>query len=284
VRKVLEQRIRLLLLRFVPEHCLPYFWSLLQSSKSYVMGGVVACAMMGAPYSNFHAVVAPTQLDIVVPADVIRPSPDTRWKHFLCSMDFQLCLPCPRPGPYASCVEKVEIYRHRLVIFFFFLFPHLTCTLQVPTRSICLLHSNSSSALKVVLHSPSTAMFKVLTASTLYDFYPSLTAKRIALSISGRLDHCPSMIYCFGMRSYPVNSPLYRDCLQTCPVKFRRTRKLNGISNHRWRIDNSGFLVTGSDGFEMENLFWRLGKRCDNHACDFACRVCSLYDHGGFGD
>jgi len=76
------------------------------------MGSVVACAMMGARYPSFHVDIAPMQLDIVVPLKDDSPSPCERWSRFLRSMNYQLRLPAPDPGPYAACTEKVESYYH----------------------------------------------------------------------------------------------------------------------------------------------------------------------------
>ena len=89
VRKVLQQRIRSILLRFIPENHLPFFWTLLQSSRSCIMGGIVACAMMGAAYPSFHIDIAPLQMDLVVPADTVHPSPLWSWKRFLSSLEYR---------------------------------------------------------------------------------------------------------------------------------------------------------------------------------------------------
>jgi len=74
------------------------------------MGGVVACAMMGAKYASFHANIAPMQLDVVIPITHGTPSTYERWTRFLRSMDYRLYTPGPNPGPYAICIEKVELY------------------------------------------------------------------------------------------------------------------------------------------------------------------------------
>lgn len=112
VRKVFQQRIRSLLVLFVPEHSLLHFWSLLQASKSCIMGGVVTCAMMAPPYSDFHIDVAPAQLDLIVPFDHGHPSTISCWRRFLCSMGYRLSKPRPNPGSYAVCIESIAIYTH----------------------------------------------------------------------------------------------------------------------------------------------------------------------------
>jgi len=121
-------------------------------------------------------------------------------------------------------------------------------------------------------------MFKILTATRLYDFYPTLSAKRVALTVPKGLDLCPSLIYSFGMRSYPTNSPLYRDCIRSCPIKIRCTRFLKGVARLTWRSSDD-FQPSGTslDPFELEDLKWRLGDRCDNQACDYRGRDSSLY-------
>jgi len=83
VQKILEQRIRMLVIQFVSEEFLPHFWTVMGSSKSCIMGGTVACIMMASQYPGFHLDVAPMQLDIVVPVDVSHPSPAARWKRLL---------------------------------------------------------------------------------------------------------------------------------------------------------------------------------------------------------
>jgi len=124
-------------------------------------------------------------------------------------------------------------------------------------------------------------MFKILTATRLYDFYPSLTAKRVALTTSEDIDLCPSLVYNFGLRSYHANSPLYRDCVRSCPIRFRCTRFLTGVARLVWRSeshDDLHPLGASFDPFEVENLKWRLGNRCDNQACDYRGRDCSLHE------
>jgi len=69
----------MILIRFIPEERLPHFWSLLESSKSCIMGGVVACAMMGANYTVFHADIAPMQLDVVV---ALNQGPLSAYEHW----------------------------------------------------------------------------------------------------------------------------------------------------------------------------------------------------------
>jgi len=68
--------------------------------------------MMGAKYPYFHVDIAPTQLDIVVPADQGTPSAYHCWTRFLRSVGYQLRLPKPNSGPYAGCIERVESYYH----------------------------------------------------------------------------------------------------------------------------------------------------------------------------
>jgi len=112
VQKVLTQRLRTILILFLPNDCIPNFWTLLLSSKSCVMGGIVACAMTGARYASFHADTAPVQMDIVIPANLTHPSAYSSWKHLLLSMDYQLCVPRSCPGTYTICVARVELYKH----------------------------------------------------------------------------------------------------------------------------------------------------------------------------
>ena len=149
--------------------------------------------------------------------------------------------------------------------------------MQITSHTVCLLCSKTASVLNVVLHSPSTSMFKILTATTLYDFYPTLSRKRVALTIPKGLDLCPSLIYSFGMRSYAANSPLYRDCVRSCPIEIRSTRFLKGIARSVWRSPDLRLTGTRLDPFEAEDLKWRLGNRCDNQACDYRGRDYSLY-------
>lgn len=52
-----------------------------------------------------------------------------------------------------------------------------------------------------MLHSPSTTMFKILTPTRLYDFYPTLTQKKIAFVISPHyLQVCPTEAHSFDVR------------------------------------------------------------------------------------
>ena len=102
----------MLVIQFVSEEFLPHFWTVMGSSKSCIMGGIVACIMMASQYHGFHLDVAPIQLDIVVPVDVSRPSPAAQWKRLLRAMDYVLVFPQSRPGPYATCVDQVDSYKH----------------------------------------------------------------------------------------------------------------------------------------------------------------------------
>jgi hypothetical protein len=82
------------------------------------MGGVAACAMMGAPYAGFHSDIVPVQMDIVIPSVLGHPSPYSSWTRLLTSMEYQLCLPRPSHGPYAICVQRVELYKHAVWLLF----------------------------------------------------------------------------------------------------------------------------------------------------------------------
>lgn len=156
----------------------------------------------------------------------------------------------------------------------------LTSIAQITQYRVCLLHSKTPSILKVILHSPSTAMFKILTPTYLYDFYPSLTANGVALIVSKYIHNSLALVYGFGMRSYPINSPLYRDCIHVCPVKVRSTQHLTGVIKLRWSFrDESRFLSVHSDTFQEEDLQWRLSDHCYNHACENGGRPMSLHDN-----
>lgn len=76
------------------------------------MGGVVACTMMEANYTAFHADIAPMQLDVVVALNQGPLSTYEHWTQFLCSMDYRLHTPNPNARPYAICIDKVELYCH----------------------------------------------------------------------------------------------------------------------------------------------------------------------------
>jgi hypothetical protein len=142
-----------------------------------------------------------------------------------------------------------------------------------------MLIAKTPSVLNVLLHSPSTAMFKLLSPTYIYDFYPSLTTRRVALTISKYVRNSPAVVYCFGMRSYPVNSPLYRDCLRACPVKVRSTRDLRDVAKLHWNPkERCKFIDLQGDGLASEELLWRLSDHCYNHACENGGRPKSLYD------
>ena len=197
----------------------------------------MACAMMGARYPSFHVDITPIQLDIIVPFNPGSPSPYERWTQFLHSMDYRPHLSKPDFGPYTGSIEKAELYYHPVNLYIHQIRQsdtHLLFPIQITNHIICLLCSESASVLKVVLHSPSTSMFKILTATQLYNFYPTLTAKHVALTIPKGFDNCPALVYSFGMRSYPANSPLYRDCVRSCPIKIRCTRFLKDVTKSTW--------------------------------------------------
>lgn len=154
----------------------------------------------------------------------------------------------------------------------------LTIFNQILDTKICLLHGRTPSVSNVALHSPTTAMVKILSATYIYDFYPSLTNHGIALTISKHLHESPAIVYYFGMRSYPINSLLYRDYNHVCPAAIRSTRGLVGISRLQWCLDEkNNFIDLHKDGIGNEEVMWRLSDHCCNHACDNAGRPESVY-------
>ena len=84
----------------------------MEGSRSCIMGSVIACVMMGSKYPSFHSDIAPMQLDIVVPINVISPSPAARLERLLRAMDYDLHLPQPSSGSYAICTTRVDLYEH----------------------------------------------------------------------------------------------------------------------------------------------------------------------------
>ena len=279
VVNILKRRIHSILLLFMPEDYVPIFWTLMNSSKSCIMGGMVACIMMGSDHSSFYTDSCPLQLDIVVPKNDASSSTAVQVQRMLQAIGYVLVTVQSNPGSFAACTVLIEIY-HNAVRHFIWLSTELISVEQILDTSICLLHGRSPSVLNVVLHSPSTAMFKVLTPTFIYDFYPSLTANRIALTVSKYIQYSPTFVYSFGMRSYPVNSPLYRDCVRVCPVRVRCTRGLVGVTKLRWRlINDTEFVTCRNDGFESEDLWWRLSDHCLNHACRYGGRPKFLYDN-----
>jgi hypothetical protein len=235
--------------------------------------------MMGSDSASFYTDSSPRQLDIVVPKTNAFPSTPIRFQHMLQAMHYNLLPMRSKSGPYAPCTDNIEIYHNPVRPSKLRGLPALTSVDQISDTTICLLHARSPSVLNVVLHSPSTAMFKILSASYIYDFYPSLSTKRVTLTVSKYIRDSPAIVYSFGMRSYPANSPLYRDCVRVCPAEVRCTRGLPGVAKLQWNsTDKSNFLAFHYDGFENEILMWRLSDHCYNHACDTGGRPRSLYD------
>ena len=141
--------------------------------------------------------------------------------------------------------------------------------LQTTGCSINLLVSSSGSTLPVVLSMPNTADFCVLTARSLYSFYPDTTGRRVNLFseiCSGR----PSTIkYMVGLRSYETTANWLEPCGEACPAVFRLTRRLKGVSVMRLTDGKKG----EPDDFDPEGTFgrgcymWRLGTSCENPMC-----------------
>jgi hypothetical protein len=116
VKKILKQRIRSILLLFVPEEYNPHVWSLLNSSKSCVMGGVVASIMTGTWRDSFHVDTAPMQLDIVILSDLFLPSSISCWDQFLRAMDYQVSSSHIDAGSYLPCVGQIKLYSHPVCV------------------------------------------------------------------------------------------------------------------------------------------------------------------------
>lgn len=90
----------------------------MKTSKSCILEGVAACAMMGSERDLFHSETAPVQLDIIVPANVMNRSTAARFHRFLCAMNYDIVVPHAKPGPYASSMTNIEIYHHPVNISF----------------------------------------------------------------------------------------------------------------------------------------------------------------------
>jgi hypothetical protein len=130
------------------------------------------------------------------------------------------------------------------------------------------------SVLPVVVSSPFTCQFNVLTATHLYSLYPKLLMRRetvrgMALTWSAETQRLALR----GVRVVKPNEKWTVPCDEACLPVWRRTDTLDGVGVMQWagyngtqNIEESR-LLTLTDDFELSNYKWRLGVHCSNPAC-----------------
>ena len=82
----------------------------------------------------------------------------------------------------------------------------------------------------VVLSMPNTADFCVLTARSLYSFYPVTTGRRVNLLLEICSGQPSTIKYMVGLRSYETTANWLEPCGEACPAVFRLTCGLKGVS------------------------------------------------------
>jgi len=122
---------------------------------------------------------------------------------------------------------------------------------QMTGCSINLLVSSSGSTLPVVLSMPNTADFCVLTARSLYSFYPVTTGHRVNLLLEICSGQPSTIKYMVSLKSYETTANWLEPCGEACPVVFRLTCGLKGVSVMRLTDHRKG----EPDDFDPEGTF-----------------------------
>jgi hypothetical protein len=128
-----------------------------------------------------------------------------------------------------------------------------------------------SSVVPVVISSPFTCQFNILTASHLYCIYPKLLSRREA--VRGMAPVYVAELERVTSRGVDVVRPSSNwtlPCGEACLPVWRRTENLVGAGFMHWGGFNRVQHVYPqmiADDIEFSNHKWRLGVFCSNPAC-----------------
>lgn len=130
------------------------------------------------------------------------------------------------------------------------------------------------SVVPVIISSPFTCQFNILTATHLYTLYPKLLSRREAVrSLAPFYAAELQRLALRGVQIIKPNAAWTEPCNEVCLPVWRRTEVLDGAGVMQWGGYNGKFesghsrMLTLTDNVELSNYKWRLGVHCLNPAC-----------------
>lgn len=134
--------------------------------------------------------------------------------------------------------------------------------------------ANQPSIIPLVVSSPFTCQFNVLTATHLYSLYPKLLSRRETVRSMAPADIAEyQRLDLRGVRIVTPNAEWTVPCGEACLPVWRRSEALEGAGIMRWGgYDGNRFtellkLPSLNDDIDFSNHKWRLGVQCSNSAC-----------------
>jgi len=139
---------------------------------------------------------------------------------------------------------------------------------------ITITQSKRPSVIPVVISSPFTCQFNLITATHLYSLYPKLLSGRE--TVRGM---APVFLPEFqrlaerGVQLVTPNAEWTIPCGEVCLPVWRRTEALDGAGIMQWggynesRHGGRSDQLTMADNINFSNHKWRLGLHCSNSSC-----------------
>lgn len=134
--------------------------------------------------------------------------------------------------------------------------------------------ANQPSVIPVVISSPYTCQFNIMTATHLYSLYPKmLSCRETVRGMAPTYVAETQRLALRGVRVVRPNAEWTVPCGEVCLPVWRRTEVLDGAGIIRWggydADQNCEHVGTPSltDDIGFSDYKWRLGVHCTNTAC-----------------
>ncbi|KDR75363.1 hypothetical protein GALMADRAFT_211580 [Galerina marginata CBS 339.88] len=243
VERIIRHRLIVLMKPFILnlDAYLVDFFDLLQETNGGIVGSLV-WRLMAACDTTLDGNVL-KDLNIIVPGG---GHFTCKWLSFLFKIGYRSVVNQDCLGWYNWAIKRTLIF-------------------EKEGRFISVTESKTKSIMPIVISSPLTSMFNVLTYSRIYCFYPFLFRQRIAVRTT--TDITLTMVSRLRDKGIDLSWSTIEwtfPCGEACPVLWRRTENLSGIGVARWggisgHLDTSGIPSTQQE-LGHAHYKWRLGK------------------------
>ncbi|KAF8803391.1 hypothetical protein BYT27DRAFT_7340885 [Phlegmacium glaucopus] len=224
---------------------LPPLFALMTEIKAAIVGSVVWNIMTA---DN----VRPRDLNIVVPNISLHGV--ERLKALLSCSGSTIVFDGPPSVPYVECAD------------------HFIKLIQSSGATITITLAKMPSIVPVVISSPFTSQFNILTSSCLYCFYPGLLSRQETVRGMATITILDlQRLTMRGLRCLGDSNAIFPPCGDACLPVWRRTEKLEGVAVMAWGGYQGNFNYSPEfslvDDLGASNFKWRLGIRCLNSTC-----------------
>lgn len=278
---------------FMPIVMVPHFFELLERSKSSLAGSIVRCIVSSEMYPRYR-VASPSQLNIIVPNSAPTAPAESQffqcWERFLNSCGYTKNPESAKlPSEWnASCNNwSLFILVSRAVLTSRISRLSKTYKKEEGSPKISVVEAKKASVFPVVFQTTQTSNFFVMSPTRIYSLYPGLQERSLNLSLKHRALIESDIFDCFNyglvtLRGTDEWSIFDGKCGEACSSIRRRVKNFPGWTVFRWggyegKYD-LGDVVSEEDGYDEDDLTWKLDGECSNQRCSNFLRVTDLYD------